>query len=199
MAESAVDLGADMIRPPRRPPPSRPRSTDVGPATAARRLGRPPVLREGDLLLCQAPPAQAGNSKAVRSRARVASTPAGRPGVARSAAVGAHSTFRHSSVNWSVAPAGMPQAGKPPAPYPSSAGISSLRSSPTFMPRQPWSQPVITPPTPAWYVKGFWPGSLVLQNFLPDSLTTPVACTVAVEPFLISAPLPPFRISIVVL
>jgi len=29
--------------------------------------------------------------------------------------------------------------GKPLAPYPSSAGIDSLRTSPTFMPRHPWS------------------------------------------------------------
>ena len=56
----------------------------------------------------------------------------------------------------------------------------------------------MTPPTPAWYVKGSWPGSFVLQNFWPDSLTTPVAWTVAVEPFVISLPEPGVIVRIVV-
>ena len=40
-------------------------------------------------------------------------------------------------------------------------------------------------PTPALYVKGCWPGSFVLQNFLSVSLTTPVAWTVIVSPLAI--------------
>ena len=40
-------------------------------------------------------------------------------------------------------------------------------------------------------VNGCCPGSLVDQNFLPVSLTTPVACTVAVQPFsMICVPIP---------
>ena len=56
----------------------------------------------------------------------------------------------------------------------------------------------MTPPTPAWYVKGSWPGSFVDQNFWPDYLTTPVAWTVAVEPFVISLPEPGVIVRIVV-
>ena len=47
------------------------------------------------------------------------------------------------------------------------------------------STQVVTEPTPALYVKGCWPGSFVLQNFLSVSLTTPVACTVMVSPLAI--------------
>eukprot|EP00217_Crustomastix_stigmatica_P004009 CAMPEP_0183796556 /NCGR_PEP_ID=MMETSP0803_2-20130417/11521_1 /TAXON_ID=195967 /ORGANISM="Crustomastix stigmata, Strain CCMP3273" /LENGTH=64 /DNA_ID=CAMNT_0026041205 /DNA_START=186 /DNA_END=380 /DNA_ORIENTATION=- len=56
------------------------------------------------------------------------------------------------------------------------------------MPRQPWSHPVMTWPTPALYVNGFWPGSLVDQNFLPLSTMEPVACRVTLEPFTTSFP-----------
>lgn len=37
----------------------------------------------------------------------------------------------------------------------------SSRISPIFIPRRPWSHPVITWPTPALYENGFCPGSLV--------------------------------------
>ena len=47
------------------------------------------------------------------------------------------------------------------------------------------STQVVTEPTPALYVKGCWPGSFVLQNFLSVSFTTPVACTVMVSPLAI--------------
>ena len=47
------------------------------------------------------------------------------------------------------------------------------------------STQVVTEPTPALYVKGCWPGSFVLQNFLSVSFTTPVACTVIVSPLAI--------------
>ena len=33
--------------------------------------------------------------------------------------------------------------------------------APSFIPRRPWSQPLMTWPTPAWYAKGCWPGSFV--------------------------------------
>ena len=66
------------------------------------------------------------------------------------------------------------------------------------MPRHPWSQPVITPPTPAWYLNGCWPASFVDQNFLSVSTTVPVACTVTVSPLLTVGPEPGLRISMVV-
>ena len=47
------------------------------------------------------------------------------------------------------------------------------------------STQVVTEPTPALYVKGCWPGSFVLQNFLSVSFTTPVAWTVIVSPLAI--------------
>lgn len=54
------------------------------------------------------------------------------------------------------------------------------------------SQPVITDCTPAVYVNGCCPGSLVLQNFFaPESDSTlPVAWTETVAPLVTSFPLP---------
>ena len=50
--------------------------------------------------------------------------------------------------------------------------------------------PVMTAPTPASYVNGFWPGSLVLQKTLFVSLTVPLAWTVTLSPLATSAPVP---------
>ena len=67
--------------------------------------------------------------------------------------------------NTRVPPGGMPHAGNPPCPYPSSAGMHSSLTSPNCMPKQPWSHPVMTLPTPASYVNGCCPLSFVDQNF----------------------------------
>ena len=47
------------------------------------------------------------------------------------------SISRTSISNRRLPSGGMPQAGKPPAPYASAAGISSFLLPPTFMPKQP--------------------------------------------------------------
>ena len=47
-------------------------------------------------------------------------------------------------------------------------------------------------------MNGCWPASLVLQNCLPVSFTTPVAWTVAVLPLAIALPSPCLRILYVV-
>ena len=67
------------------------------------------------------------------------------------------------SSNSKVAFGGIPHAGNPRAPYPSCDGILSFRISPIPAPRQPWSHPVMTAPTPALYVNGEFL-SLVDQN-----------------------------------
>eukprot|EP00962_Isochrysis_galbana_P004580 scaffold1248_cov122-Isochrysis_galbana.AAC.7 len=68
----------------------------------------------------------------------------------------------------SVAFGPIPHEGKPDAPYPSGPGMVSSRSSPTVMPMQPWSHPLMSWPMPYWQVNGSCPGSLVDQNFLPE-------------------------------
>jgi len=92
--------------------------------------------------------------------------------------------------NCKVPPGGIPHAGNPPRPYPSSAGISNARTSPNRIPKHPWSHPVITAPTPAWYWNGFCPSSFVDQNFVFVCETTPVAWTRTVSPLETCAPDP---------
>mmetsp|Transcript_68135 Transcript_68135/g.152088 ORF Transcript_68135/g.152088 Transcript_68135/m.152088 type:complete len:285 (+) Transcript_68135:273-1127(+) len=97
-------------------------------------------------------------------------------------------TARHSSSNFRVTFGGMPHAGNPSSPYPSSLGIKSSQISPTRIPSAPWSHPVITSPTPAVYSNASSPGSLVDQNL--DPATLPSAWTTTVLPSVTTAPLP---------
>ncbi len=53
-------------------------------------------------------------------------------------------TFAYDVATRSLARLPDEAPGKPRAPYPSSGGIVSLRTSPTFIPATPWSQPLMT-------------------------------------------------------
>jgi len=94
----------------------------------------------------------------------------------------------------SVALGGIPQAGKPPSPYPMSGAKEKREPSPFVIVKTPKSQPRITDPVAALKLNGCWPGSLVLQNLAPP-WRYPVHSTVTVSPWRTGMPIPGRNIS----
>src|SRR5262249_30219314 len=72
-------------------------------------------------------------------------------------------TSSSSTSNTSVELGGI-TGGNPRAPYASSGGMVSRRTSPIFIPATPWSQPLMTSPAPSLKLKP-WLRSRELSNF----------------------------------